>query len=181
MARWLASGLVLASLIFTPVVSIAQASADASLVESINRDCRLKDGTLALVGNEVRLQPPPDEDFESLECALDRLKKSTGLKFGFVGNELDPDTVLSRPLRYIAEGTRSQISALSNAALAEKWTVIMRALGSHGLTLLQFESGLGMTNAQSERLLNRIWKKEFGDIAFGQAPQKLSAPDYVSD
>ncbi|MCW1432421.1 hypothetical protein OLX23_25220 [Novosphingobium sp. JCM 18896] len=99
--------LVLASPILTLAFSIAQGPADATLIEEIDRDCGLKDGALALVGNETRLQPPPDDNFDSLECALDRPTKLTGLKFGFVGNELDPDVVLRQLFRYIAEGTES--------------------------------------------------------------------------
>jgi hypothetical protein len=45
------------------------------------------------------------------------------------------------------------------------------------MTIVQFESGVAMTNRQAERLLDRIWKKDFGDIAFGMAPRKLSAPN----
>jgi hypothetical protein len=44
-----------------------------------------------------------------------------------------------------------------------------------------FESGAAMTNGQAGRLLDRIWKKEFGDIAFGTAPRKLSDPNPYED
>jgi len=154
---------------------------DASTIEGINRDCKLKEGTLILVGDEVRFQPPPDEEFERLECALSRLKERPGVKFGFIGNERDSNAVLKPPLRYIAEGSSLQIAALANAAQADKWTVVMRASSPDGLAIVQFESGPAMTGGQATALLDRIWKKEFGDIAFGMAPRKLSDPGDIDE
>jgi hypothetical protein len=36
------------------------------------------------------MQPPPDSKYESVDCALAKLKKMSALKLGFVGNEYYP-------------------------------------------------------------------------------------------
>lgn len=80
-----------------------------------------------------------------------------------------------RPLlRYIAGGPKAQIAALEKAVRAEKWTIIRRASASDGSAILQFESGLRMTNGEATKLLDRIFNQEFGDLEFGFALRKLS-------
>jgi hypothetical protein len=51
------------------------------------------------------------------------------------------------------------------------------ATASDETAMLQFESGPTMTEGQSENLLRRIWKREFGDVEFGIAPRRLSSPN----
>jgi hypothetical protein len=94
---------------------------------------------------------------------------------GFTGNEYNPNAVLRPPMRYIAEGSSAEITSLIRAAQADKWLISKTATASDGAIIVQFQSGASMTNGQSEKLLKRIWQKEFGDIAFGMAPRKLSA------
>jgi hypothetical protein len=67
------------------------------------------------------------------------------------------------------------------AAGADKWLINQTAAASNGLTIDLFESGPARTNGQAGRLLERIWKKESGDIAFGTAPRKLSDPNRYED
>jgi hypothetical protein len=102
-------------------------------------------------------------------------------ELGFVGNEATPNAVLEPPLRYIAEGSTAEITALVKAANADKWLITKTAAASDGTTIVLFESGAAMSNGQADRLLDRIWKKEFGDIAFGTAPRKLSDPNPYED
>lgn len=100
---------------------------------------------------------------------------------GFSGNEYDPNAVLRPPMRYIAEGSSAEIAGLIRAAQADKWVISKTATASDGSKIVHFESGASMTNGQSEALLKRIWRKDFGDIAFGMAPRKLSAANDPDD
>jgi hypothetical protein len=143
----------------------------------IERDFGLKAGTIIVKEDGVHLVPSPDEPYENLDCALTRLRKEGLGKLGFVGNEVDPNTILEPPLRYIAEGPDAEVAALVKAARAERWVVIRTSAAPDGMTIVQLESGTAMTHGQAARLLDRIWKKEFGDIAFGIAPRKLSDPN----
>lgn len=58
-------------------------------LEKIAADCRLPATTLKLVGTEdLRVQPPPDAEYEQVDCVLKALKKTDfPQKMGFVGNE----------------------------------------------------------------------------------------------
>jgi hypothetical protein len=142
----------------------------------------LKKGTLTVEGENLRFKPSPDEDYKHVDCALGRLKKAgLGDRLGFVGNEADPNAILRPPLRYIAVSSPTQIAALRKAAEFDGWTIVRTATTSDGMVIVQFESGATMTNGQAERLLNRIWKNEFGDISFGLAPRKLSSRDQIDD
>ena len=134
-----------------------------------------------VTGDQIRLQPSPDEAYDHVDCALARLNKAGLGKLGFVGNEADPNAILRPPLRYIAKGSSAEIASLVKAAEADKWAVNMMATASDGTTIVLFESGPTMTNGQATKLLDRIWKNEFGDIAFGTAPRKLSDRDPFDD
>jgi hypothetical protein len=154
----------------------------AAEVRRIERECRLKKGTLTVDGEHVRLRPSPNEDYQHVDCALAHLKKvGLGDRLGFVGNEADPNGVLRPPLRYIAVGSATQMAALTKAAQVEHWTIDRTATASDGMVIVEFESGVTMTNGQAESLLNRIWKNEFGDISLGIAPRRLSSRDQIDE
>jgi len=140
----------------------------------IERECSLKKGIITVTGDQIHFQPSPNEDYHHVDCALTRLNKAELGKLGFVGNEADPNAVLRPPLRYMAEGSNADISALARAAETEKWTIVRRATATDGAAILQFQSGAKMTNGEAMKLMDRIWKKEFGDLEFGTAPRKLS-------
>ena len=161
--------------------AVAQATNKASEAARIESDCGLKKGTVVMSGGDILLQPSPDEDFDRVECAVGQLTSARLGKPGFVGNKTDPNAVLKPPLRYIAEGSSAQIADLVKAAQAEKWVISKTATASDGTAIVQFESGRTMTAGQSERLLKRIWKKQFGDIAFGTAPRKVGDPSPFDD
>lgn len=131
---------------------------------------------ITVVGDQITLQPSADEAYDHIDCALTRLKTSGLGKLGFVGNEANPNAVLRPPLRYIAEGSRAEIRSLAQAAEAEEWVIVGRAISTDGRAILQFESGPKMTSGEASRLLDRIWKKEFGDLEFGAAPRRISEP-----
>lgn len=159
---------------------VTDKAAQAAIIES---GCGLKKGTITITGEKVQFQPSPDEPYEHVECALARLEKAglVSLPIGFVGNEADPNAVVRPQLRYIAEGPTARIAALERALQAEDWNIVRSATASDGSTILQFESGPKMTNGEAEKLLDRIWSKEFGDLEFGTAPRKLSEPASYDD
>jgi hypothetical protein len=156
------------------VPAVAQVIDKAKQVARIEGECGLKKGTITVTGDEIRFQPSPDEAYDRVDCALTKLNKSGLGKLGFVGNEMDPNAVLRPPLRYIAEGSSADIGSLAKALQAEKWTIVRRATATDGAAILQFETGATMTNGEAMKLLDRIWKKEFGDLEFGSAPRKLT-------
>lgn len=155
----------------------AQVADNSKTAAVIERACGLKKGTITVSGDEIRLQPSPDEAYENVDCALERLKKAGLGKLGFVGNEADPNAVLRPPLRYIAVGSNFQIAALIGALETDKWTIVRRGSASDGTLFVQFESGPMMTHGEAGKIVERIWGKEFGDIWFGYAPTKLSEPE----
>lgn len=164
---------MVAALGFAPA-AVAQVTDKAKGAARIESDCGLKKGTLTIHGESVWLSPSQDEAYERIDCALAQLRTGGLGKFGFVGNEADPNAVLRPPLRYIAEGSSVQVTALVSAARADKWVITRTATASDGTAIAQFESGPTMTNGQASKLLDRVWKNEFGDIGFGFAPRKLS-------
>ena len=169
------------------VIALGAVAANAEVVDKakeaarIEHDCGLQKGTITISGDQVRLQPSPNEAYERVDCALGQLNKAGVGKLGFVGNEADPNAILRPPLRYIAEGSSAQIQALMSAAQRDKWAITKTATASDGSAIIQIESGATMTNDQASKLLDRIWKKEFGDVAFGFAPRKLSDPNPFDD
>lgn len=87
---------------------------------------------------EVRFQPPPDAEYGKLVCVLGEIRKTSGAKFGFVGNEADPNTRLQEPNRYIAVGLENQIASLAKAATSEGWVIGKTAKAGDGTTFLLF-------------------------------------------
>ena len=173
--------LLLCVALFGSAPAAAQVMDKTKQAAVIERECGLKEGTITVSGDQIRLQPSPGEAYEKVDCALERLNKAGLGKLGFVGNEADPNAVLRPPLRYIAEGSSAEMAALIKAAQADRWVINKTATASDGMTIVEFESGARMTNGQAGKLLDRIWKKEFGDIGFGMAPRRLSAPDPFAD
>jgi len=166
---------------FGAAPAAAQVGDKAKEAARIESACGLKKGTIKVTGDQIQLQPSSDEAYEDVDCALAAFNKAGLGKLGFVGNEADPNAILRLPLRYIATGSRAQTESLVNAGKAENWAIHMMATASDGRTFVQLESGATMTHGQARRLLDRIWKKEFGDIAFGSAPRKLSDPNPFDD
>ncbi len=161
-----------------PAARVTDKTKEAARIES---ECGLKKGTITVSGDQIRLQPSPDQAYEKVDCALERLNKAGLGNLGFVGNEADPNDVLRPPLRYIAEGSSAEMAALVKAAQADKWVINKTATASDGMTIVEFESGATMTHGEASKLLDRIWNKEFGDIGFGTAPRKLSDPNSFED
>lgn len=169
------------------LVAFDAAPAAAGLVDKakevarIESVCGLKKGTITATGDEIRLQPSPDEAYEHVDCALARLNKAGLGKLGFVGNAPDPNAILRLPDRYIVKGSSAEIASLVKAAKADKWGIDVTATASDGMTFVELESGATMTHGQAGELLDRIWKNEFGNIAVGMAPRKLSDPVTFDD
>lgn len=166
---------------FGAAPAAAQVADKAEEVARIESECGLKSGTITITGDQIQLQPSLDEAYENVDCALTRLNQAGFGKLGFVGNEIDPNAVLHSPLRYIAKGSRVQIAALVEAAEADQWAITMTASTSDGTTVVLFESNKTMTHGHASELLDRIWKYEFGDIAVGMAPRKLSDPNPLDE
>lgn len=177
--------LIIAPLVFcaswAPPLAAAQPMNKAKEVARIENECGLKKGTITVAGDQITLQPSPDDADDHVDCALTRLKTSGLGNLGFVGNEADPNAVLHPSLRYIAEGSQAEIGSLAQAVEADGWVIVRRAISTDGRTILQFESGPKMTNGEANKLLDRIWKKEFGDLEFGAAPRRISEPPGYDD
>jgi hypothetical protein len=60
-----------------------------AVLDRIADKCGLARSTFKLVGeNELHIQPSPDAEYKSLDCALGELRKAKlPVKMGFVGNE----------------------------------------------------------------------------------------------
>lgn len=172
---WTLLPIALSSALGAP--ALQEAADQAERAKEIEKACGLADGAIRVVEGHVRFQPSPHEELERVDCALASLKSAGMTDLGFVGNEADPNAILRPPLRFIALGPKAQIDALSAAAAEEKWIITRTATASDGIAMLQFESRPGMKQGEATRLVDRIWEEEFGDIAFGTAPRKLSEPD----
>ena len=142
-------------------------------VQRIERACNLPKGTITAVADEVHLAPSPSEKYENVDCALAKLKKGHVEKMGFVGNEADPNAALDEPYEYVVEGSASKITALAAAAQSEGWIIVKSAKADDGTTFLVFKTHPGETSGGADHLMQRIWKKEFGDILLSRAPQPL--------
>lgn len=148
----------------------------AQKVHRIEQECKLRSGTLTAVGDEVQFAPLLDEKYERVDCALEKLKKGHVEKLGFIGNAYDPNAVLQEPYRYIAEGTATQISSLAAAARVSGWTIVKLAKAEDGTSFLVFQSGKGETVGGADRLMQRLWRREFGALMLGRAPEPLVEP-----
>lgn len=122
--------------------------------------------------DEVHLQPPPDADYSKVDCILKELQPKNGLKLGFVGNEADPNRVLSPGWSYVAGGTISALTVLADEVRKAGWIAGPLAKADDGTGFLPFHTPEGMTEAQATPFANRLWKHELGDITFGQAPSR---------
>lgn len=60
-----------------------------SRLDEITFRCGLPQSALTLeAGNQVRFEPPKNMKFEPVDCALGYIRTLSGIKFGFVGNEV---------------------------------------------------------------------------------------------
>ncbi len=62
-------------------------------LDAIADQCRLPRATFMLDGEQLHVRPDPSASYESVECAVKKLKATKGapLKTGFVENESDVD------------------------------------------------------------------------------------------
>lgn len=168
-------------LLFATATATAQVVDKGAQASAIEIECGLKKGTITVDGGQVHLRPSPDEDYKAVDCALARLKGAKLGNLGFVGNEADPNAVVKPPLHYIAGGSSAEIDALVKAARQDKWIINKTAKASDGTIMVDFQTGPNMTHGQADGLVERIWKHEFGDLEFGYAPRRLSAPEPYDD
>ncbi|MBV9841131.1 MAG: hypothetical protein JOY99_06305 [Sphingomonadaceae bacterium] len=163
------------ALALTLVTSSAEAaqSALSRKVQRIEHACNLPAGTITAVADEVHFAPSPNEKYENVDCALAKLKKGHVEKLGFVGNEADPNAVLDEPYQYIVEGSAPQIAALTAAVRSDGSIIVKAAKADDGTSFLVFKTHQGETWGGADHLMQRIWKKEFGDILLGRAPEPL--------
>lgn len=176
MKRLALFGTVAATFLSLDTAGAAQ-SRLARKVQRIERACNLSKGTITAVADEVHFAPSPDEKYENVDCAFAKLKKGHVEKMGFIGNEADPNAVLDEPYEYVVEGSAPQIAALSAAAQSEGWIIVTSAKADDGTLFLVFKTRQGETSGGADHLMQRIWKKEFGDILLSRAPQPLVATD----
>jgi hypothetical protein len=160
--------------------SVPPRTPTAEAIQRIESECRLRPGILKITSGGVGMDVGPDGDLEAVACAYERLLEAGIRLTGFSGNEVDPDAKLRAPARYIAQGRPRDIKALMRAAKGDGWRVVRSATASDGIAILQFESRPRMTVGEADRLLQRVWKMEFGDIAFGPAPPLLSEEETPS-
>jgi len=169
-----------ATFVFT-MASTSLSSADArdahsllsKKLQRIEQACNLKTGTVTAVGTEVHFDPSPNEKYQNLDCALAKLKPAHAEKIGFIGNEVYPNTVLNEPHRYIIEGTANQIANLTAAARASGWIIVKSAKADDGTSFLLIQTRQGETVGGADQLMQRIWRKEFGEVKLGRAPEPL--------
>lgn len=154
--------------------AIASPSKLSRKVQRIERACKLPAETITAVGDEIQFSPSSNENYEHVACALAKLAEGQVEKIGFIGNEADPDGMLKEPQRYIAEGTTTQIADLSAAVRAGGWIIIKSAKADDGTMFLIFQTRQGETFGGADRLMQRIWRKEFGELGFGSAPEPLA-------
>ncbi len=106
---------------------------------------------------------------------MKRLQDWSGLKLGFIGNEADPNRIMTEPWSYIAEGNIADLLRLSTEASAAGWTVGKLAKADDGTGFLLFKSPVGVTFAKAEAFANRLWNHEFGDVKYGRPPDRDGA------
>ena len=121
-------------------------------------------------GDEIRIQPPPDADYNKVDCILGELKARQVTKLGFVGNEADPNRVLRPAWSYIAGGRIDVLTTLAQEVRKAGWVVDKLPRSDDGTGFLLFHSPDGMTYAQADPFATRLWEHRLGDITFGKAP-----------
>lgn len=145
-----------------------------ALVDKVINVCKVPASYISVVDDELRVNPAPDADFEKVDCMLGHIRDANVQKFGFIGNELDPNAVLGSALRYIVVASESEIDALMASRDFQYWRIEKLANADDGTRFLILETKTGVTGGQSLMLLDRIWKQEFGDVSFGISPRKVS-------
>ena len=170
MSRLILSVAVMGSLIAPTALG---AKSLHNLPARIAKRCGTPLGWVSVAGkDEVHIQPPPDADYSKVDCILKELQPKSRLKLGFVGNEADPNRVLSPGGTYVAEGTVSALTTLADEVRKAGWIAGSLAKADDGTGFLPFHTPEGMTEAQATPFANRLWKHELGDIKFGLAPSR---------
>lgn len=132
-------------------------------------------------GREVEFQLPPDAKYGQVDCILAELRRQDNLDLGFIGNEADPNQVISPSWAYIAGGRIETLQSLALEVSKAGWVVGSLAKADDGTGYLLFSTPNGMTLAQAEPFNARIWNRELGDITFGTAPTKTGNRDIGDD
>lgn len=147
-----------------------------NLPSEISRKCKTPINWVK-VGTErsVMLQPSPDASYEKVDCVLAEIKRQGDIDLGFIGNEADPNQVISPPWSYIAGGKIGVLQSLAAEIEKAGWVVGSLAKADDGTGFLLFRTPDGMTAAQAEPFNGRIWKQQLGDITFGTAPTKTGS------
>lgn len=57
------------SALFGAMPAAPQGTDKAKQAEAIESECGLKKGTITVNGDQIRLQPSPDEAYEKVDCA----------------------------------------------------------------------------------------------------------------
>ena len=151
-----------------------QPTKTAVVVKQAIMRCHLPANTASVHGDEVQLTPSPTSDFNRIDCLMRALQKAGVTKLGFIGNEADPNQALLHSETYFASGPTAQIAMLQDAANVAHWIIVATAHASDGNNYLVFATRPRETIGGVDKLLGRVYAKEFGDIAFGRAPKKLS-------
>jgi hypothetical protein len=170
----LASSFLLVSCVTGPVdySSLSPAKRQADLNQIADK-CRLhRDFFTIGQGAELHVRPNPDDAYENVDCALAELKKFTGIRMGFVGNEVDEDAVLKRPYAYIAGSSLSALESLAAEVRSAGWVVEKLAKADDGTGFLTFRSPDGATYRQAKPFMNRLFDHRLGEITFGPVPSK---------
>ena len=152
------------------------ASSIKSLPSEISRKCNTPiDWVKVGTGRSVMLQPSPDASYGKVDCVLAELRRKGDIDLGFIGNEADPNEVISPPWSYIAGGKIDVLQALATEIQKAGWVLGSLAKADDGTGFLLFRTPDGMTAAQAELFNDRIWKQQLGDITFGTAPTKTGS------
>lgn len=147
-----------------------------NLPAEISRKCKTPiDWVKVGTGRSVMLQPSPDASYGKIDCVLAEIKRQDDIDLGFIGNEADPNQVISPPWSYIAGGKIDVLQALATEIQKAGWVVGSLAKADDGTGFLLFRTPDGMTAAQAEPFNGRIWKQQLGDITFGTAPTKTGS------
>ncbi|MEP6786223.1 MAG: hypothetical protein ABI898_10835 [Sphingomonadales bacterium] len=93
-----------------------------TLPKRIAKRCGTPIDWISVTGSdEVHLQPPPSADYSKVDCILKELRPKKGIKLGFVGNEADPNQVLSPGWYYVAGGSVGALTELANEVRKAGW------------------------------------------------------------
>ena len=125
--------------------------------------------------DEVQVRLTPDADFSKVDCVLAYVRKTSGLKLGFVGNEADPNQPLNPAWSYIAGGRVEALENLAREVKTAGWIAGTFAKAADGTGFLLFQTPEGMTIAEATPFANRLWKHQLGDITFGAAPTRTGS------